>query len=489
MNLKVISRNVGFALLVSALFMFLSVLVSVKNGNDSALAALLISFIITFTAGAFPFIFVRKNSVITLKDGYMIIFLSWVLSFIFGMLPYLLWGGPFTVINAWFESVSGFTTTGSSILENIEALPDSLLFWRSSTHFIGGLGVVVFLLLIIPSSSPVRLRLTNMELSSLSKQSYNTRANKTVHIFTYVYLGLALAAFLAYWIAGMSAFDAINHAFSVCATGGFSTRNLSIAAYGSPVINIITIIFMILGSMHFGLIFMIFATRSIRPLKNKVFKFYISTLAIVSIIVALALKTEGIEQTWGSAFMSGTFQVCAYASTTGFAIADNSIWPLLPCVMLMFVGIQCGMAGSTTGGVKSDRIFYLFKAIKRQVSRSVNPSSVTKIRVGGKYFSDEEMFPHVLYLTLFLVMIVISVVLCLMFGANNYNALSGTIASLANVGPALGEIGSAGNYSAEPSMVKFIYTLDMLLGRLEIYPVVAAVSIMLSRKQSRKTES
>ncbi|MBP5549729.1 MAG: TrkH family potassium uptake protein [Bacteroidales bacterium] len=489
MNLKVISRNVGFALLVSALFMFLSVLVSVKNGNDSALAALLISFIITFTAGAFPFIFVRKNSVITLKDGYMIIFLSWVLSFIFGMLPYLLWGGPFTVINAWFESVSGFTTTGSSILENIEALPDSLLFWRSSTHFIGGLGVVVFLLLIIPSSSPVRLRLTNMELSSLSKQSYNTRANKTVHIFTYVYLGLALAAFLAYWIAGMSAFDAINHAFSVCATGGFSTRNLSIAAYGSPVINIITIIFMILGSMHFGLIFMIFATRSIRPLKNKVFKFYISTLAIVSIIVALSLKTEGIEQTWGSAFMSGTFQVCAYASTTGFAIADNSIWPLLPCVMLMFVGIQCGMAGSTTGGVKSDRIFYLFKAIKRQVTRSVNPSSVTKIRVGGKYFSDEEMFPHVLYLTLFLVMIVISVVLCLMFGANNYNALSGTIASLANVGPALGEIGSAGNYSAEPSMVKFIYTLDMLLGRLEIYPVVAAISIMLSRKQSRKTES
>lgn len=489
MNLKVISRNVGFALLVSALFMFLSVLVSVKNGNDSALAALLISFIITFTAGAFPFIFVRKNSVITLKDGYMIIFLSWVLSFIFGMLPYLLWGGPFTVINAWFESVSGFTTTGSSILENIEALPDSLLFWRSSTHFIGGLGVVVFLLLIIPSSSPVRLRLTNMELSSLSKQSYNTRANKTVHIFTYVYLGLALAAFLAYWIAGMSAFDAINHAFSVCATGGFSTRNLSIAAYGSPVINIITIIFMILGSLHFGLIFMVFATRSIRPLKNKVFKFYISTLAIVSIIVALSLKTEGIEQTWGSAFMSGTFQVCAYASTTGFAIADNSIWPLLPCVMLMFVGIQCGMAGSTTGGVKSDRIFYLFKAIKRQVTRSVNPSSVTKIRVGGKYFSDEEMFPHVLYLTLFLVLIVLSVVLCLMFGANNYNALSGTIASLANVGPALGEIGSAGNYSAEPSMVKFIYTLDMLLGRLEIYPVVAAVSIMLSRKQSRKTES
>ncbi len=143
MNVKTISRNVGYALLVSALFMFLSILVSVANGNDSALAALLISFTITFTVGIFPFIFVRKSPEISLRDGYMIIVLSWLLSLIFGMLPYALWGGPFTIVNAWFESVSGFTTTGASILDDIEALADSLLFWRSSTHFIGGLGVVV----------------------------------------------------------------------------------------------------------------------------------------------------------------------------------------------------------------------------------------------------------------------------------------------------------------------------------------------------------
>ena len=162
MNLKVISRNVGFALLTSAFFMFLSMIVSMSRGNDSALAALMISFVITFTVGVFPFIFVRSTERISLKDGYMIIVLSWSLSFIFGMLPYLLWGGPFTVVNSLFESVSGYTTTGATILEEVEALPDSLLFWRSSTHFIGGLGVVVFLLLIIPSSSPVRLRLTNL---------------------------------------------------------------------------------------------------------------------------------------------------------------------------------------------------------------------------------------------------------------------------------------------------------------------------------------
>ena len=167
MSLKVISRNVGYALLVSALFMFLSVIVSVVNGNDSGLSALFISFCITFITGIFPFFFVRKTSRITLREGYIIIVLSWLLSFIFGMLPYALWGGPFTLENAWFESVSGFTTTGATILEDIEALPRSLLFWRASTHFIGGLGVVVFLLLIIPTSNPVRLRLTQMEVSSL----------------------------------------------------------------------------------------------------------------------------------------------------------------------------------------------------------------------------------------------------------------------------------------------------------------------------------
>ena len=191
MNLKTISRNVGYALLVSALFMLLSVIVSVLY-HDGALVALLISFIITFTIGIFPFIFVKKTAAITMKDGYMIIVLSWVLSFVVGMLPYALWGGPFSVQNAWFESVSGYTTTGATILDNIEVIPKSLLFWRSSTHFIGGLGVVVFLLLIIPNSSPVRLRLANMELSSLSKGGYNTRTNNVVFIFVYVYLGLAL---------------------------------------------------------------------------------------------------------------------------------------------------------------------------------------------------------------------------------------------------------------------------------------------------------
>ena len=196
MNIKAISYNVGMALLVSALFMFLSLIVSVAYGMDSGFTPMLISFIITLLVGAFPFIFVRKPAAMSLKDGFFTIVLSWLLSFIFGMMPYVMWGGEFTLINAWFESVSGYTTTGSTILTDVEALPKSLLFWRSSTHFIGGLGVIVFLLLVLPGASPYRHKLTNMEMSSLSKEGYRYKSSKTVFVITGIYLGLTLISFL-----------------------------------------------------------------------------------------------------------------------------------------------------------------------------------------------------------------------------------------------------------------------------------------------------
>ena len=482
MNVKVISRNVGYALLVSALFMFLSILVSVANGNDSALAALLISFTITFTVGIFPFIFVRKSSAITLKDGYMIIALSWLLSFIFGMLPYALWGGPFTIINAWFESVSGFTTTGSTILDNIEALPNSLLFWRSSTHFIGGLGVVVFLLLIIPSSSQMRLRLTSLELSSLSKREYKSGANKTVYIFTYVYFGMAVASFLLYVMAGMSPFDAINHAMSVTATGGFSTRNLSIGAYNSVPIYLITMFFMLLSSIHFGMVFVAIATRSLKPFRNEIFKFYIWSLVVTSIIVAMSLKVHGIERTWGDALLSGSFHILSFASTTGFSIADNSVWPVLPSAMLVFVGIWCGMAGSTSGGVKSDRALLLCKEIKYQLRMVLHPASVNETRVNGRVVRQDDVAPHILYIALYFMVVIISVAACLVLNPDNSHALTATLTSLSNVGISVGDLGSLSSFNAEPSSAKFMYTLDMFLGRVEIYPILAVVMMIFSRR-------
>ena len=250
MNIKAISVNVGKALLISALFMALSIGVSTLYGRDSGFGPLLISFVITLIVGAFPFIFVKNVPSLSTKDGFVTIVLAWFLSFIFGMLPYVLWGGEFTLINAWFESVSGYTTTGSTILNDIEALPKSLIFWRSSTHYIGGLGVVVFLLLVMPDASPYRLRLTDMELSTLSKDGYRYKSTKVVWVITMVYLGLTVASTLSLWAAGMPFFDAVNHGFSIAATGGFSSRNLSVAAFDSQIINFVAMVFMAVAAVQ-----------------------------------------------------------------------------------------------------------------------------------------------------------------------------------------------------------------------------------------------
>ena len=483
MNLKVISRNVGFALLTSAFFMFLSIIVSMSRGNDSALAALIISFVITFTVGVFPFIFVRSTERISLKDGYMIIVLSWSLSFIFGMLPYLLWGGPFTVVNSLFESVSGYTTTGATILEEVEALPDSLLFWRSSTHFIGGLGVVVFLLLIIPSSSPVRLRLTNLEISSLSREGYRSRANKTVIIYSSVYFALVLLSFLLYWISGMSAFDAINHAFSVCATAGFSTKNLSIASFDSNAINVITIVFMFLASVHFGTLFMAVVHRSFKPLNNPVLKYYFSIIVAVSLISAFCMRLNDSGLSFGDSLVSGVFHTLTFISTTGFAIADNNTWPAFVNTLMLIISIQCGMAGSTTGGIKADRMYLTFKALGHQVKHVLHPTSINQIRINNHYLKMEEAYPHILFLGIYFIALSLSTGLNTLFGLDDANALYASVSCLSNVGPAIGDLGTFGNYNSVPVMSKLIFCLDMFIGRIEIYPVLAVMMMVFHRNK------
>ena len=481
MNWKVISRNIGFALLVSALFMLLSVFVSIGNGNDSALAALSISFLITFIVGIFPFIFVRRAAVISLKEGYVIITLSWLLSFVFGMLPYALWGGPFTLQNAWFESVSGFTTCGATILDNVEALPKSLLFWRSSTHFIGGLGVVVFLLLIIPESSPMRMRLTNMELTTLSRTGYSTSPNKIVYIFAYVYLALFAAATVCYSIAGMSLFDAVCHAMSVVSTGGFSTRGKSIAAFDSSAVEALTMVFMYLASIHFGLVYIAFVTRSLKPLKNPVIKFYTLSILVTALILSVGLyKPAG---GWGPALWQGLFSTLCISSTTGFAIVDNASWPMWMLALMMLTGVMCGSAGSTAGGVKVDRVLLLFKAIGRYVNNILHPSSVNEVRMGKRILRDSEVSPHLLYLCVYAILALVSVFLCLCVGVDTENSFVATVMSLSNVGPGCGVAGTMGSFNSFPLLGKLIFSLDMFLGRVEIYPVLAVVAMVFDRRK------
>lgn len=482
MNFKVISRHVGKALLVNALFMFLAVLVSMYYGFDDGFAPLCISFLITLITGAFPLIFVRDVPDTKIKEGYVIIILAWLLSFFFGMFPYLLYGKDFTVINAWFESVSGYTTTGSTILTEIESLPRSLMFWRSSTHYIGGLGVVVFLLLILPDSSPFKVRLSNLEISSMSRTGYRYKAGKTVRVMLTVYIGMTIVETILLWMAGMTLFDAVNHAFSTVATGGFSTKNISVMHYDSPVIDVIIAVFMVMSAMHFGVTYAVFAKRSLKPLAGSVTRYYLSLIGVLTICIMLVLKLQGEYPTWGKALLDGFFQVASFISTTGFAQADNATWPFLANVLLLFAAVHCGCSGSTTGGLKADRMLIAIKEIQNEFKRRLHPSSMFRTRIDGNVIKEDVISSVFLYIVLYALVLMFSFIVVLFCGVDVSDAFSGTVASLGNVGPGIGSLGTMGNYSALPSAVKFVFTIDMIIGRLEIFPVLIFISMIFRRR-------
>lgn len=482
MTVKAISTNIGKALLINALFMFISILVAVFNGMDSGFTPMVISFLVTAITGIFPFIFVKDKPSTTLHSGYLTIVFSWILSFMFGMLPYVLWGGEFTLANAWFESVSGYTTTGSTILTDIEALPKSLLFWRSSTHFIGGLGVIVFLLMVLPDSSPFKLRLTNLELSSLSKEGYRYKSGKTARVMVSVYICLTIAETLCLWAAGMTLFDAVNHAFSTVATGGFSTKNTSVMHFDSVAIDIIITVFMALSSLHFGVLFAVVAKRSLKPLRNPISRYYICVIAVFSIIIACSLKIQGGYQTWGKSLLDATFQTVSFISTTGFGQADNASWPLLANAILLFAAFHCGCSGSTTGGIKADRMFISLKAAYGDIQKRLHPTSLFRTKVGGRALDEDTVSSVFLYIVLYIITLFLSFVIVLICGLDITEAFSGTVASLGNVGPGVGQLGTMGNYASLPAVVKFIFTIDMFLGRVEIFPILIVLSMIRNRK-------
>ena len=389
MNLSIVSRYIGIALLFNAFFMFLGVAVSIIYDFDTSFSPLFLSGAITLLAGLFPLLFVPKTSDITTKEGFTIVIFSWLLSCLFGMLPYVLWGGEFSLVNAWYESVSGYTTTGSTILTNIEALPKGLLFWRSSTHFIGGMGVVIFMLLVLPSVSTFRMRLSKMEISALSKENYKFKTKQTISIIACVYLGIAVMAFVSLMLAGMDWFDAVNHAFSVAATGGFSTRNESILAFDSVWIEMVIMLFMFLASIHFGLLYSSIVSRSLKLFRSPVIRFYLASLLVTGIVIGFDIKLCGNADSWFAAFRQSMFQVVSMASTTGFATADTAVWPNLSILVLMYLSIQCACSGSTTGGLKIDRLLIFISSFKAQLKKTVHPNAVIPVRVGNHAIEPE----------------------------------------------------------------------------------------------------
>ncbi len=477
MNVSVVARNIGIALLFNAMFMFLSAAVSVVYDFDSAFSPLLLSGVITFTTGLFPLIFVRRHEEIHIKEGFTIIVLSWILSCLFGMLPYVLWGGEFSLINAWFESVSGYTTTGGTILQDIEALPKSLLFWRSSTHFIGGIGVVVFMLLILPMVSTFKMRLTKLEMTSLSKENYRFRTKQAIRVIASVFVGLTVFSAIAFFLAGMSIFDAVNHAFSVAATGGFSTKNASIGAYDSWLIEFVAVVFMLLGGMHFGLIYSTFAERSLKLFRSPITKFYLGTVAVATVLVSLDLFVHGVEGSFWENIWNSLFNVVSFISTTGFGTVDTSVWPSLSILLLIFLSIQCACSGSTTGGLKSDRVFIFWKSFRVQLRMQMHPNAVIPVRVGNSIVENSMVSAVNLYIAVYFLFMFIGAALLSVMGVDFLDAFSASVANLGNVGPGFGSVGSLENYSEIPVMGKFILALQMLFGRLEIYSLIIMCSI------------
>ena len=477
MNISVVARNIGIAMLFNAMFMFLSAGVSVIYDFDSAFSPLLLSGVITFTTGLFPLIFVRKHEEIHIKEGFTIIVLAWILSCLFGMLPYVLWGGEFSLVNAWFESVSGYTTTGGTILQDIEALPKSLIFWRSSTHFIGGIGVVVFMLLILPMVSTFKMRLSKLEMTSLSKENYRFRTKEAIRVISTVFIGLTIASAGGFMLAGMDWFDAINHAFSVAATGGFSTRNASIGAFDSFAVEFVAVVFMLLGGLHFGLMYATFVERSLKLFKSPVTKFYLGTVGIATVLVSIDLFVHGSESGFWKTIWDSLFSVVSFISTTGFATVDNSVWPSLSILILIFLSIQCACSGSTSGGLKSDRVLIFWRSFKVQLRKQMHPSAVVPVRIGSTVVESSLVSAVNLYIIVYFLFMFIGAALLCMMGVDYMDAFSASISKLGNVGPGFGSVGSLDNFSQIPVMGKFILALQMLFGRLEIYSLVIMFTI------------
>ena len=473
MNVGIISRNVGIALICNATFMFLSALVAALDNFDSSFSPLMVSGIITLNVGIFPLIFVRRKHDINTKEGLAILLFAWFLSCIFAMLPYLLWGGEFSVANAWFESASGITTTGATILNDIESLPAGLLFWRSSTHYIGGLGVVVFIMMILPSFGTVRFKMSKMDLDDVSKSNYRYKSDKFIRVIISVYLGITLFAFIFLLLAGMPLFDAVNHAMSVAATGGFSTRNASIAAFNSPAIELVLIVFMIVASLHFGLIYASVATRSFKVLKNSVTKFYLMTILVATLMVTVNLLSSGVGQNFFESLRISLFEVVSTISTTGFAVTDTNVWPVFSILIMLYISAQCGCSGSTTSGLRSDRVLFLLKATYAQLVKLAHPNAVVQVKSDGRVIDRDMLSSVAIYVCLYVIMVFIMALVYSLFGLDLLGSISASFSMMSNVGPCFGQFGSSlGSFADVPALAKIIMGFQMIVGRLGLYSIL-----------------
>jgi trk system potassium uptake protein TrkH len=455
--------------------MTLSLVVSVIYHEEQSLPIFLAAMV-TLAAGFTLHILFRKNEIaVGRREGYIIVTGSWVLFSIFGTLPFLFSHSIPSVTDAFFETMSGFTTTGASVLSDIEALSHGILFWRSITQWMGGMGIVVLSLAVLSEIKIGNFQLFAAEVPGVTKDKLHPKVKETAKRLWAIYMIFTLAETLLLMLGGMSPFDAVCHSFTTMATGGYSTKNASIAAFDSPYIHLVITLIMFLAGINFALTYFLFMGKPGKLLRNDEFRFYSLVCIFFTVIVSLSLWIVNGNEPF-RAFVDGAFQVVSIITTTGFATANYELWGhflILIIFILMFTG---GSTGSTGGGIKMLRIMILAQNSRQELHRLIHPNAVIPVRINGKAIQPSLINNVLAFVVFYFLVTAASVVIISFMGYDVSTSFGAVAASLGNIGPGIGDVGPLDNYAHFPAFGKWFLSFIMLIGRLELFTVLILFS-------------
>ncbi len=480
MNRKMTTYILGRMLGVEALVLLIPMLVSLIYGEEGWKAFLLTSVILVFLY----LLFGRKkpeDSTIYGKDGFIIIASAWIFWSVFGALPFYISGAIPSYVDAFFETVSGFTTTGSTILTDIASLPYGMNFWRCLTHWIGGMGVLVFVLVIVSLEDKNSMHLMRAEVPGPETDKLVPKARDTAKILYGMYLVLTVAEIILLLAGGMNLYDSIIHAFSTAGTGGFNNRNNSVAYYDSAYIDGVITVFMILFGINFNMYYLLMLKKVKEVFKNEEVRAYLGIILGASALITINILS--IYKKPLKAFRYAIFQVASVITTTGMATADYNLWPEFSKCILLTIMVIGACAGSTGGGMKVSRILIGLKSVKREMNRLIHPKSVSIVKVNGKKVKEETLRGVYVYFIAYIAIFIVSV---LLISLNNFDfatTFSGVLTTINNVGPGISAVGPIENFSAFSNFSKIVFCLDMLIGRLEIFPFLMLFSPNLWRRK------
>lgn len=442
--------------------------------DDPGVMPFIISSAITVASGsALFFVFKRgKKGVVSHREGMAIVALGWLAAGIFGGLPFLFAETFPTFIDCVFESLSGFTTTGASVLTDIEAVPRSLLFWRSLTHWLGGMGIIVLSLAILPFLGVGGMQLYKAEVPGPVPDKLKPRIKDTAMVLWKVYLVFSVIETILLMFGGMDLFDALCHTFGTMATGGFSTKNTSVAAFDSAYIDYVITVFMLIAGVNFSLHYLLLKGNPKAMLRDPEFRVFAGLFAVFCIVISVSVYLASNYETTSDAVRFTSFQVASILTTTGYATADYELWPALCQGMLLFCMFVGGCAGSTGGGMKVMRIMLLLKQSYQELFRLIHPRAVSKVKMGKTVVPDDVIRGVWGFFILWIGLFVLAAFVVAATGVDVVSSFAASLACIGNIGPGIGSVGPTDNYAHLPELAKASLTLCMVLGRLEIYTVI-----------------